>query len=282
MQTRTLDVPIEHVTIPDGALAGVQVLRAARVQIVGAGEALGSSQKILPDKAGEIGRAFEVLENGSVLLIGGGAVWSPGVSKPLVRPGVDHSISGLARDPSGGLALVGGEWLGLRKDGVFDPLVELPAQGYEVACGDDGVIYLYHPQRKPGAVFILKDLRYDKLLQVEQPVRTVAVSGRRLFLGIGDTVYSLAPGDAPSILFTMPGLRIDSLTYDAVSGVLYASDGGSVIAIVKGVGIPLMKGYGGVLRFYRRKGEPVLHVLDPKRRLLVRVTGLGWLGYPPE
>ncbi len=76
--------------------------------------------------------------------------------------------------------------------------------------------------------------------------------------------------------------RADSLAYDANLSVLYASDGKSVLAIVNGTAFPIATGLRGELRLVKHGSGQGLYVLDPARRVLVRVTGLDALALRRE
>jgi hypothetical protein len=268
-------VPLVYTTISAGPLRGVRTLTGTAVEVVSVSRSAGPE---LPASLGALGADFEVLAEGGLLLLAGGAIVEP-VSGLRVATAPGDPVGSFAREAGGGLAMIAGSRLGFRRGDGFLPALELPRPGFTVAAASDGALYLHERGRAPGAIFVVRDLRYAKLAELPSPVRALTTSGARFFVAVDGAIYTAAPGDAPSILFAMRGFAADSLAADPASGIVYAAADGRVFAIFNGIAVPVLHGFAGSLRLARdAEGRPVLHVLNVQRRLLARVTGLEWLG----
>lgn len=265
-------VPAEYVSFEDGPLVGVRALRGLVVDLVAARE---GDPRLAVD--GELGPAFEVLDDGTALLLAGGAVVTAR-GAPVVT--ANAPITSFAREPGGDLLIVAGHELGAPRDGRFVGLVELPGPGFHVAIGADGAIYLHDPTASEGSIYLVRDVSQMRLVDAGLPIAALAITGRRVFFALDGAIYSAAPRDATAIVFHARSFAATSLAHASRAALLLASDGARVLAIRGGQGVALLEGLGGVLRVVEEPGGTSLYVLARERRLLLRVQGLERLATP--
>jgi hypothetical protein len=192
-----------------------------------------------------------------------------GGSAPL--EGIDH-LDAFDYTADGFLLGVRGETLlYLDAEGKLQELTSLPHKGMGLAQTDNAML-LFDRTRNDShaAIYELEPgRRARKLVESPTPIDAVARAGTRLFFATDGVAFeaSVTAGLVP--VASLPGnVKIRSLA--ATADRLYISDGDSIY-VVRGTESALVtNGLGGTLRMDRG----ALLVLDHKRRMLARITGL--------
>lgn len=259
------------------ALEGVDCLAPARLSLIRFGDDVA-----LPAAFGPIAGPFAVLEGRTALVLAGGRLVeaTTGAALTLARDGeAEPVVAALARRPTGLLVVVVGRDLSLRTPDGLAPLVPLPGDGWQVACGP-GAVYVYDPTVVPGPVHVIDDaLRTAKLIELPYGVTAVCATTDGVAVATPGAVWSLRPGSAPTAALMLPKFRPVGLAHDPRTGTLFASDGRRVLAVVDGVPLPLVEGLGGALAWVDEGDGTALWILDPARRVLARVAPLDWIGH---
>jgi hypothetical protein len=156
-------------------------------------------------------------------------------------------------------------------DGKLQTLTTLPHTGMGLARSDNALL-LFDRTRSDShaAIYELEPGRQArKLVESPTPIDAVARTGNRLFFATGGVAFEATAGERLVPVASLPGktmIRSIAATADR----LYVSDGDSIY-VVRGTESALVtKGLGGTLRMDR----DALLVLDHKRRMLARITGL--------
>jgi hypothetical protein len=218
---------------------------------------------------------FEVLPGGRVVgLSAAGGLFD--LTRREALP-AKHPLRLNAFTADGGLLIgVRDRRLGWYEAGEFAERIELPEAGLAVAAGPRNRLYLHGPRGAGSVVYLMEQGKAGMLLDVpEGRISALTVIGERLFFAVGNTIYTVAEGQRPAVLFIAAGESgIRSLAADPVSGLLFFSAGKGVYAMRAGVAVSVLRGMEGTLRC--AGGE--LYVLDAGTRTLVRVQGLEWFG----
>lgn len=180
-------------------------------------------------------------------------------------------LDAMAYTPDGFLmAIRGRELLVLDGKGGLQRLFFLPSAGMGLAAGGKDRMLLY--ERAPGrsGLYELRPGgRIVKLLESPEPIAGAAVrTDGVIVLAAGRSLFEAAPGKPMRLLGTADA-PLTSVELGS-EGRVYASDGAGVSALDGGKLSPVTNEAGGQLRWLAGG----LLVLDPKRTLLARVSGL--------
>lgn len=173
---------------------------------------------------------------------------------------------------AGILVVIRNNRLGWYENGEIKDRIALPLKGMQVAAGKMDRLYLYGWRSKGNIVYLMEEGKILPIINIPKGRISAFTSiGERIFFAIDNMIYTMAKGEKAGLLFIASGEKqIRSLAPDPISGVLYFSAGETVYAVHAGVAISILKGLEGTLRY----SGNALFVFDPKKRRLVKVTGL--------
>jgi hypothetical protein len=237
---------------------------------------LGPGQPPLPASHGAIGPDFAVA--GGLRLLAGHRVVSPPSGRgALARPST-LGTSRFAPQASGALLLVSGRWLGVVEDGAFASRVELWEEGQQVAGGAAGAVYVASaPASKgPGSLYLLTPEGQAKLFEHPTAIRCLSADPDGVLVGVTGGALALSDGARPEVVLSVDGLQPVGVARPPGSPLAFVSSEDQVLAVRDGVGLPVLTGLGGPLRWSVE--DRALYVLDRDRRLLLRLGGLEDLG----
>jgi hypothetical protein len=214
---------------------------------------------------------FEVLPGGRVVaLTTAGELFDLTARKPLPATSPLHVTSFTSDHDL--LITIRGQRLGWYEEGKIVDRIQLPQSGLTVVAGSKQRLHLYGGRGNGSVIYLLEQGRAGLLVEIPNgQVSAFTAIGERLFFAVGNTIYTLAAGQPPAVLFIAAGqTEIRSLAPDPVSGMLCFSAGETVYAMRAGVAVSILRGLAGVLR---HAGD-ALYVLDPAGGTLVQVRGL--------
>jgi hypothetical protein len=178
-------------------------------------------------------------------------------------------VDSLAFTADGLLLTVRGDQLSyVDERGASAPMTTLPHAGLALAPGAADVMYLFDRAgaAPPYTLYALVPGRkVVKLLETPRPIDAVAQAGERVLLVSGGVVYEVTPGQPMRMVAHLGRSTITAVAGDRER--VYVSDGAAVYALAQGGVVVVTDTAGGALRV--RDGA--LLVLDPRRRLLVRL-----------
>lgn len=180
-------------------------------------------------------------------------------------------LDALAYTPDGFLmAIRGRELLVLDGEAGLQKVFTLPSAGMGIATGGKDRVLLYERRAGRSGLYELRPGgKIVKLLESPEPIAGAAVRGDgTIILAAGRSLFEVARGKAMRLLASADA----PLTSVALGseGNVYASDGASVSALNGGKLSPVTNEAGGQLSWL----ADGLLVLDPKRSLVARVSGL--------
>ncbi len=180
-------------------------------------------------------------------------------------------LDALAYTPDGFLmAIRGRELLVLDGEAGLQKVLALPSAGMGIATGAKDRVLLYERAAGRSGLYELHPGgKIVKLLESPEPIAGAAVRGDgTIVLAAGRSLFEASPGKPMRLLGSADAV----LTSVALGpeGKVYASDGASVSALEGGKLSPVTNEAGGQLRWL----VDGLLVLDPKRSLVARVSGL--------
>ena len=185
-------------------------------------------------------------------------------------------VSALSIDDGGTVWIVRAGRAGMLDGGQVRELFAVPPGGrLELVASPAGDrVYLFG-REAPGELargFVVVDRtgRVERPVTTEEPVVAVAAGRDRVFFATPAAIYALE-GDELRLVVNLPEpLAVTSLAWDETNRVLLVATADAVFAMRGLVGVSITRGLGGIVR--TRAGT--LYVLDPARRVLVRITGL--------
>lgn len=230
------------------------------------------------DKAGgAIGPDFGVGPDGRAALAVGGRVFATRVSAPARPPLVPVQVQGdppssLAVDEAGDMLGVAGGFAGVMdEDGRFTQSLPLPYPTMRVAPSSEaGVVFLYGGAAGDDRLYgLIDDGRLQVLLQSSAPIVGAAGGRDAVYAATPTAVLRLKAGE-PDILFRTPPDFKGPIRSIAVGpdGLIFFSTATRVYALLGPNALSIVNDAGGSLRVRDR----ALYVLDPRRRLLLRVS----------
>ena len=214
---------------------------------------------------------FEVLPGNRIVgLSAAGDLYDLRARKPLPAK-APARLSAFTAD-RGLLITIRDRQLGWYEDGEVVDRVELPQAGLQIVAGAKRRLFLYGQRGAGSVIYLLHEGRAGLMVEVpEGRISSLAAIGERLFFAVGNTIYTVASRQPPSVLFIAAGQpQVRSLAADPVSGFLYLSCGRAVYALRAGVAVSILRGLEGILRY----SGNALFVLDAERASLIGLQGL--------
>ena len=214
---------------------------------------------------------FEVLEKGRVVALTSGGELVDLTARRLLPAKTPLGITSFTADKQL-LIVVRGRRLGWYDGSAILENIQLPQDSLTIVAGPKKRLYLYGPQGPGSVVYMLEQGRAGKLFEVpDGRISTLTVIGERVFFAVGNSIYTVAEGQRPAIVFVAAGQsEIRSIAPDPRTGLLYFSAGNMVYAMRAGIAISILRGLEGTLRY----AGDALYVLDPWQGSLVKLQGL--------
>lgn len=223
---------------------------------------------------GDIAPDFGAAEGPGVAMRVGAQVLTASSEAPALRP---VRISGdppssLALDRSGDMLGVAGGYLGaLDETDRFSQALPLPYPEMRVAASSDpGVLFLFGGRDGDFRLYgLLDDGRIQVLLQSNQPLVGAAGGRAAVYAATATAILEVEAG-RPTVLFRTPPDFAGPITSLAVGrdGLVFFATAARVYALLGPNAVSIVNDAGGSIR----TAGSALYVLDPNRRLLVRLT----------
>ncbi len=216
-------------------------------------------------------RQFEVLPGKQIIgLTAAGDLYDLRARRPL--PAKEPARLSTFTADRGLLITIRDRRLGWYEDGEVVDRIELPQAGLQVVAGSRKRLFLYGQRGDGSVVYLLQEGRAGPLLDVpEGRISSLTMIGERLFFAVGNTIYTVASRQPPSVLFIAAGQpEVRSLAADPASGFLFLSCGQTVYALRAGVAVSILRGLEGTLRY----AGNALFVLDAEQGSLLGLQGL--------
>lgn len=187
---------------------------------------------------------------------------------------INGEIQSFAYTPDGLLLTVrGNDLCSFDDNGNLTPLIRLPLSGMGISAGKE-VMYLFdsgQDQKTHPLYVFAREGKYMKLIEVPDPIASVAETDDEVLLAAGSKLYGVNPATKEvKLLFAEEnGGKILSVATDRSNGISYFSTADRVYAIRDLNLAAVAEKTGGILKYYNG-----LIVFNPETRQVIRILGL--------
>lgn len=210
---------------------------------------------------------FEIAGRVAWLLSGDNSIVDLGSGKRVLPKGV--TVHAFTRTAGGTVAVITENVLGIITGGIFLPTTHLPFGNMRVAAGPRETLLLFGGPDNDQYLLSYDGERHTTLLRTDEPIGVVTYAGDRLFFSLGNKLFTVRQGEAPSLLFLFPrGDTITGIAPNSRSGEIFVSITSAIFMLSQGIAEKKVEGIGGRLQW--RDGR--LYVLDPSQGVFARIS----------